>query len=98
MFTLYNCVSARSFRVLWMLQELASTYDQRVLAFPARAYEKSFLELNPRGTVPLFVDGETRITESATICECLTLRHSRGALNVAADKPDFGNCLNFICT
>lgn len=96
MLTLYHCVSARSFRVLWMLEELALRYDLRMLAFPPRAHDKSFLELNPRGTVPLFIDGETRMTESAAICEYLALRHSPGALNVGANEPDFGDYLNYL--
>jgi Glutathione S-transferase, N-terminal domain len=65
MLTLYHCISARSFRVLWMLEELRLPYELHMLAFPPRAHDKSFLELNPRGTVPLFIDGETRMTESA---------------------------------
>ena len=94
--TLYHCISARSFRVLWMFEELQIPYELRMLAFPPRANDKAFLELNPRGTVPLFVDGETRITESAAICEYLALRHSPGVLNVAADEPDFADYLNYL--
>ena len=94
--TLYHCISARSFRVLWMLEELQLPYDLRMLAFPPRVHDKSFLELNPRGTVPLFIDGETRMTESAAICEYLALRHSPGVHNVAADEPDFGDYLNYL--
>ena len=96
MLTLYHCVSARSFRVLWMLEELALPYELRMLAFPPRVHHKSFLELNPRGTVPLFIDGGTRMTESAAICEYLALRHSPGVLNVGANEPDFGDYLNFL--
>ena len=94
--TLYHCISARSFRVLWMLEELRLPYELRMLAFPPRAHDKSFLELNPRGTVPLFIDGETRMTESAAICEYLALRHSPGALNVAASERDYGDYLNYL--
>ncbi|MEO7253580.1 MAG: glutathione S-transferase family protein [Casimicrobium sp.] len=96
MLTLYHCVSARSFRVLWMLEELRLPYDLRMLAFPPRAHDKSFLELNPRGTVPLLIDGETRMTESAAICEYLAVRHSPGVLNVAVNEPDFGSYLNYL--
>ena len=96
MLTLYHCISARSFRVLWMLEELHLPYELRMLAFPPRAHDKSFLELNPRGTVPLLIDGETRMTESAAICEYLALRHSSGVLNVGADEPDFGSYLNYL--
>ena len=94
--TLYHCISARSFRVLWMFEELRLPYDLRIRAVPPRAYDKSFLELNPRGTVPLFIDGETRMTESAAICEYLALRHSPGVLNVGRNEPDFGHYLNYL--
>ena len=94
--TLYHCISARSFRVLWMLEELRLAYELRMLTFPPRAHDKSFLALNPRGTVPLFIDGETRMTESVAICEYLALRHSPGVLNVSADEPDFGSYLNYL--
>ena len=96
MLILYHCVSARSFRVLWMLEELALPYELRMLAFPPRAHDKSFLELNPRGTVPLFIDGKARMTESAAICEYLALRHSPGGLNIGANEPDFGDYLNYL--
>ena len=96
MFTLYHCVSARSFRVLWTLEELHLPYELRVLAFPPRARDKSFLALNPRGTVPLFIVGETQMTESAAICEYLALLHSPGELNVGANEPEFGSYLNYL--
>jgi glutathione S-transferase len=96
MLTLYHCVSARSFRVLWMLEELQLPYELHMLAFPPRAHDKSFLELNPRGTVPLFIEGGLRMTESAAICEYLALRHSPGVLNVAANDAEFGEYLNYL--
>lgn len=79
-----------------MLEELRLPCELRMLAFPPRAHDNSFLELNPRGTVPLFIDGETRMTESAAICEYLALRHAPGVFNVGADEPDFGSYLNFL--
>ena len=96
MFTLYHCISARSFRVLWMLEELRMPYELRMLAFPPRTHDKSFLALNPRGTVPLFIDDGTRMTESAAICEYLALRHSPRVINVGVDEPDFGSYLNYL--
>lgn len=67
-----------------------------MLAFPPRAHDKSFLELNPRGTVPLFIDGETRMTESAAICEYIALLYSPDVLNVGAHESDFGAYLNYL--
>lgn len=96
MITLYHCVSARSFRPLWLLEELGLPYELKMLPFPPRALARSFLQENPLGTVPLLVDGETRMTESAGICEYLAARHSPGKLNVAVDDTAYGAYLNWL--
>ncbi|MET3134454.1 glutathione S-transferase [Oxalobacteraceae bacterium GrIS 1.11] len=96
MITLYHCMSARSLRPLWMLEELALPYTLMMLPFPPRALARPFLEINPLGTVPAFADGATRMTESAAICHYLAARFSPGALNVEVDEPDFGAYLNFL--
>jgi glutathione S-transferase len=96
MITLYHCVSARSFRPLWMLEELDLPYELKMLPFPPRALARSFLQENPLGTVPLLVDGATRMTESAAICEYLAARHSPHALGVAVDEPEYGAYLNWL--
>ncbi len=96
MLTLYHCVSARSFRPLWMLEELDLPYTLKMLPFPPRALARSFLQENPLGTVPLMVDGDTRMTESAAICEYLAGRHSPHALGVAVDEPEYGAYLNWL--
>lgn len=96
MITLYHCVSARSFRPLWMLEELGLPYELKVLPFPPRLEAQPYLELNALGTIPAFFDGATRMTESAAICHYLAARHSPGALNVETDEPDFGPYLNWL--
>ncbi len=96
MITLYHCVSARSFRPLWLLEELGLPYALKMLPFPPRALARSYLQENPLGTVPLLVDGNTRMTESAAICEYLAARHSPGNLNVAVDEPAYGAYLNWL--
>jgi len=94
--TLYHCVSARSFRPLWMLEELGLPYELKVLPFPPRRDAEPYLEVNPLGTIPAFFDGATRMTESAAICQYLAARHSPGRLNVETDEPDFGAYLNYL--
>ena len=96
MITLYHCVSARSFRPLWMLEELCLPYELKVLPFPPRLEAQPYLELNALGTIPAFFDGATRMTESAAICHFLAARHSPGALNVETDELDFGAYLNWL--
>jgi glutathione S-transferase len=94
--TLYHCVSARSFRPLWLLEELGLPYTLKMLPFPPRALARDFLQENPLGTVPLWIDGSTRMTESAAICEYLAARHSEGHLAVAVDDPAYGSYLNWL--
>ena len=96
MITLHHCLSARSFRPLWMLEELGIPYELKVLPFPPRVLARSFLEVNPLGTVPALFDGAMRMTESAAICQYLAARFSPRAMDVAADEADFGPYLNFL--
>ena len=96
MITLHHCVSARSFRPLWMLEELALPYTLRMLPFPPRALARHFLEDNPLGTVPLLVVGDTRMTESAAICQYLAARYSPTQLDVPATDPAHGAYLNWL--
>jgi glutathione S-transferase len=94
--TLHHCVSARSFRPLWLLEELGRPYTLRMLPFPPRALARHFLTDNPLGTVPLLVDGDTRMTESAAMCQYLAARHSPGGLDVPVADPAYGAYLNWL--
>ena len=96
MLHLYHCVSARSFRCLWMLEELKLPYELHMLPFPPRALARDYLAINPLGTVPLLLDGEVRLTESAGICEYLVRRYGKGQLDVSPDAPEFGCYLNWL--
>jgi glutathione S-transferase len=66
--TLYHCSDARSLRPLWTLEELGVPYELKMLPFPPRFRSTDFMALNPLGTIPLLLDGELRMTESAAIC------------------------------
>lgn len=96
MITLYHCMSARSFRALWTLQELDLPCELKMLPFPPRAFRRDYLDVNPLGTIPLLIDGDSRLTESAAICQYLAVRHSPRALNVEADEAGFADYLNFL--
>lgn len=91
---LYHCADARSFRPLWTLEELGLPYELRMLPFPPRMRAREYLAVNPLGTIPYFIDGETRMTESAAITEYLCARHSPGNLAVGVDEPGYGAYLN----
>ncbi len=96
MITLFHCMSARSFRPLWMLEELGLPYELKMLSFPPRVLEKSYLEINPLGTVPALFDGDVRMTESAAMCQYLAARAGATTLDVLASEASYGAFLNYL--
>ncbi|WP_250516209.1 glutathione S-transferase family protein [Caballeronia sp. INDeC2] len=96
MITLHHCVSARSFRPLWALEEIGVPYELKMLPFPPRVFARGFKDVNPLGTIPAFEDDALFMTESSAICQYLAARYSPGALDVAPHEADFGRYLNFL--
>jgi glutathione S-transferase len=96
MIVLYHCISARSFRPLWMLEELGLPYELVMLPFPPRMLARSYLDVNPLGTIPLMIHGKTRMTESAAICQYLCAISAPTPLQVEPGAHDFGVYLNYL--
>lgn len=96
MLTLYHCVSARSFRPLWMLEEMRLPYALKMLPFPPRVAARDYLAINPLGTVPALLDGKLRMTESAAICQYLAARGTPATLDVSAGEAAYGDYLNWL--
>ncbi len=94
MITLYHCVDARSFRALWALEEVGVPYELRMLPFPPRYLQREYLKVNPLGTIPLMIDGETRMTELAAICQYLADCYAGPPLAVGPEEPAYGAYLN----
>lgn len=95
MFELYHCVDARSFRALWALEEMGLEYRLHLLPFPPRIFRPDYLEQNPLGTIPLFIDGDVRMTESAAIPQYLATRYGPTPLAVGVDERDYGLWLDW---
>jgi glutathione S-transferase len=96
MLTLYHCISARSFRPLWTLEEMGLSYKLVMLPFPPRVFAKDYLAINPLGTIPTLFDDDMRMTESAAICHYLATRHGPSPLAVDMAEPDYGGWLNWL--
>ena len=94
MLTLWHCADARSFRALWALEELGLPYELKLLPFPPRIRQPDYLAENPLGTIPLLVDGATRMTESAAIVQYLATKDGPSALSVEPGDPAYGAWLN----
>lgn len=77
---LYEFGPTRSIRVRWTLQELGVDFEAISVDVTAGGHRKAeFLELNPAGKLPVLVDGDLVLNESAAI-----------ALYLAEKYPDRG--------
>ncbi len=93
---LYHCVGARSFRPLWMLEELGLAYRLIMLPFPPRAYRKDYFDINPLGTVPALVINGRTMTESVAMCEYLAAADPASPLHVDPADPAYCDYLNWL--
>jgi glutathione S-transferase len=96
MLTLYHCADARSFRCLWALEELGLPYELKLLPFPPRWKQPDYLDENPLGTIPLLIDGDARLTESAAIVQYLAVKDGPTPLSVEPGHADYGPWLNWL--
>ena len=65
---LYEFAFTRSIRVRWTLQELGVDFEPiSVNLFAGEASRPEFLKLNPAAKIPVLVDGDLVLTESAAI-------------------------------
>lgn len=96
MIELYHCRDARSFRALWALEEMGLAYKLHMLPFPPRFLAPEYLEQNPLGTIPLMVDGATRMTESSAIPQYLAARYGPTPLALTPDEADYGLYLDWL--
>ena len=96
MVKLWHCADARSFRVLWMLEEMQLPYELHLLPFPPRYRAPEFLAVNPLGTIPFFTDGTQALTESSGIVHYLAETHGPTLLAVKPGEEDYGAYVNFL--
>ena len=65
---LYEFGPTRSIRVRWLLQELELPFESHVVNLPQGEHRTpEFLKLNPAGKLPVLVDGDLVLNESAAI-------------------------------
>ena len=93
---LYHCKDARSLRPLWTLEEMGLEYELVNMEFPPRFTYKGYLDLNPMGTVPTFVDGNSTLTESAGICQYLVEKYGPHEIGMTIDEPEYPEYLNWL--
>lgn len=74
---LYEFSPTRSIRVRWMLQELGLEFEAITVNLVAGEHRRpEFRAINPAGKVPVLVDGDRVLTESAAIVLYLAEKHA----------------------
>ena len=75
---LYEFGPTRSIRARWMLQELGVDFEGiSVNLFAGEAQRPEFLKLNPAAKLPVLVDGDLVLTESAAIVLYLAEKYGK---------------------
>lgn len=81
MMKLYGLGPTRSLRALWALQELDAAFEFVTVNLPAGEHRHpDFLRLNPAGKLPVLVDGDLVLTESAAIVMYLAEKYAAKGL------------------
>jgi glutathione S-transferase len=93
---LYHCADARSLRPLWALEEMGLDYELINMEFPPRFTYEGYLDINPLGTVPTYVDGDLTMTESSGICQYLVDKYGPHSIGMTVDEPGYGEYLNWL--
>jgi glutathione S-transferase len=94
--TLYHARGSRSLRVLWMLEEMGLDYGLKTMAFPPRITTPDFVNVNPTGTVPAFIDGDVAIFESVAVMEYLGAVHGPTPLVVTPGEAGYADYLQYL--
>ncbi|MBV2358871.1 glutathione S-transferase family protein [Thalassococcus sp. CAU 1522] len=81
-YTLYGSPRSRTFRVIWLLEELGVAYDH----VPAKPQSDELRAVSPLGKIPVLRDGDSVIPDSSAILTYLADKH--GALTFPAGTID----------
>jgi glutathione S-transferase len=91
MITLHHLNDSRSQRVLWLLEELGTSYEivryQRDAT--TRLAPPELTQVHPLGKSPVITDGEFTIAESGAIVDYLVRRYCKGAMIPAPGSRDY---------
>jgi glutathione S-transferase len=93
---LYHHPWSRASGTVWMLEETGVDYELRWVDIMAGAQKTpEFLSLNPMGKLPVLVDGDVVVSESAAIGVYLGDRYASGRLAPVLDDPARGTYLRW---
>ncbi|RST56357.1 glutathione S-transferase family protein [Variovorax sp. MHTC-1] len=96
---LYEYAFTRSIRARWTLQELGVDFEAiSVNVFAGEALRPEFLKLNPAAKLPVLVDGDFVLTESAAIVLYLAEKYGKFLPTDARGRAEVNKWLLFTVT
>ncbi len=85
---LYHHPSSRAANVVWMLEEIEKPYELRFVdIMKGEQKAPELVARNPMGKIPLLLDGDAVVTESAAVGLYLADRYAYGRLAPKVDDP-----------
>ena len=87
MLTIHHHPTSRSFRIVWMAEEMGLPYEVRAESLVRRS--SALKELNPVGALPAVVDGDLVMTESAAALQLIGERHGPTPLVPTHEDPAY---------
>jgi glutathione S-transferase len=96
---LYEFAFTRSIRARWMLQELGVDFEPvSVNLFAGEGLPPEFLKLNPAAKIPVLVEGDLVLTESAAIVLYLAEKYRKFLPTDARGRAEVNRWLLFTVT
>jgi glutathione S-transferase len=94
MIKLYHAPRTRSFRILWLLEELGIPYELEAVTFVPP--QTPFSQASPFGKLPAIQDGDLTMFESGAILEYVLERYGKGRFAPPPGSPLRGPYLQWI--
>ncbi len=94
MLKIYHSQGARSFRVLWLCEEIGVPYETAEASFFKPSAE--FVAVNPLRTVPAMTDGDVAMIESVAMMIYIMNRYGPTDLDVKPHEAGYSDYLQFL--
>ena len=98
MIKLHHLNDSRSFRILWLLEELAIPYELKLYQRDPKTNlaPPELKAINALGKSPVIEDGTQKLIESAAIIDYLIRRHGEGRLQPDPSTPAYDEYVQWL--
>jgi glutathione S-transferase len=94
MLKIFHAPRSRSFRIVWLCEEMGVPYESVAVNF--RDPSPEFLAVNPLKSLPVLQDGEVSMIESVAMMLYIMAKYGPTDLALKAEDPGYANYLQFL--